>query len=103
MAVGTVSDWSMFLAMAAAGPRSVLTSAPSDGFTGAALAACCGEGLAAGAFGDVGTWPLVAPVRGAAAVAVPVDPALDDAVPDAVAPRVAAAPAAVFSVAWPGL
>ncbi|GAB2745356.1 hypothetical protein GCM10027174_19040 [Salinifilum aidingensis] len=60
VAVGTVSDWSMFLAIAAAGPRRVCTSSPAGAsFTGAALAASVGEGFAAdwdAAGWDVADW-----------------------------------------------
>ncbi len=49
VAVGTVSDCCMFLAIAAAAPRSVLRSSSFfAGFAGAALAASFGEGFAAG-------------------------------------------------------
>ncbi len=47
VAVGTVSESSMFFAMAAEAPRSCFCSSPSAGFTGAAFAACCGAGLLA--------------------------------------------------------
>ena len=45
VAVGTVSDCSMFLAIAAAAPRSGLRSSPGAGRTGVAVAAVAGDGL----------------------------------------------------------
>src|SRR5437763_15392252 len=83
VAVGTFSDCSMFLAIAAAAPCSGLVCSPGGpcSLTGAALAASCGEGFVAGSagFGLLGvgvvavlvgrTCPLLSVVRVAVTVA----------------------------------